>query len=112
MNTQVVKEGNDQLQAQEAKKSLLVKPGTNSLDWYELTETSSYVLNTIIAYASTAQMKEEKKPNPDHKKITYLEMLYEEAYSVNRNTANFQSLEKMQEIIDKYSPKLMELQNQ
>jgi hypothetical protein len=111
MNTHLVKEGKDQLQTRKAKKGLLVKPGTNSLDWYELTETSNYILNTIIAYASTAQVKEQKSPNPDRKKITYLEMLYEEAYSVNRNTANFQSLEKMQEIIDKYSPVLKSLQN-
>jgi hypothetical protein len=111
MNTHVVKEGNNQLQTRKAKKGLLVKPGTNSLDWYELTETSSYILNTIIAYTSTAQMKEEKRTNPDREKITYLEMLYEEAYSVNRNTSNFQSLEKMQEIIDKYSPVLESLQN-
>jgi hypothetical protein len=111
MNTQVVKEGNDQLQTRKARKGQLVKPGTNSLDWYELTEASSYILNTIIAYASTAQMKEEKSLNPDRKKITYLERLYEDAYTVNRDTANFQSLEKMQEIIDKYSPVLKSLQN-
>jgi hypothetical protein len=111
MNTHLVKEGNNKLQTQKAKKGLLVKPGTNSLDWYELTEASSHILNTIIAYASTAQMKEEKSPKPDREKITYLEMLYEEAYSANRNSANFQSLEKMREIIDKYSPILNTLQN-
>jgi len=111
MNTHLVKEGNDQLQKRKAKKGLLVKPGINSLDWYELTEISTYIINTIIAYASTAQMKEEKSPNPDRKKIPYLEMLYKETYSVNRNTANFQSLEKIQQIIDKYSPVLKSLQN-
>jgi hypothetical protein len=57
-------------------------------------------------------MKEEKSLNPDREKIAYLEMLYEDAYSVNRDTANFQSLEKMQEIIDKYSPVLKALQSQ
>jgi hypothetical protein len=118
MNTHVIKEEKDELQNHTAGQrnhsahSLnLVKPGINSLDWYELTETSNYILNAIIAYASKAQMKEERSSNPDKEKIIYLEKLYEEVYAVNRDTANFNSLNKMQEIIDKYSPILKALHN-
>ena len=118
MNTNVIKEDKDDLQNHKASqrnhpapKVNLVKPGAKSLDWYELTETSSYVLNAIIACASTSQMKEERSPNPDKEKISYLEKLYEEVYTVNRDSANFKSLGKMQEIIDKYSPILNSLDN-
>jgi len=118
MNTHVIKEEKDELQNHTAgqrnhpaRRVNLIKPGTNSLDWYELTETSTYVLNAIIAYASTTQMKEERSSNPNKEKINYLQKLYQEVYNINRDSANFQSIDKMQEIINKYSPILKSLDN-
>jgi hypothetical protein len=79
----------------------------NPLDWYSLTESANSILNGLIALASREHMKELDKANPDQKRIAELVALRDEAMKVNRDSKTFSSLEKMEEVIEKYSPILL-----
>ena len=79
----------------------------NPLDWYSLTESTNSILNGLMAYAGREQLKESKKANPDQKRLNELSALFDEVQKVNNNTANFKSLERMEELIDHYSPMLL-----
>jgi hypothetical protein len=52
-------------------------------------------------------MKEMKKPHPDLERIAELVALRDEAHQVNSNTQNFKTMERMEQVIAKYSPILL-----
>jgi hypothetical protein len=79
----------------------------NPLDWESLTESVRSILTGLVALASREHMKEMKKTNPDQGRIAELVALRDEAFKVNRDTENFKSMERMEEIIAKYSPILL-----
>jgi len=72
------------------------------LEWYRLTENSRNVLNAVIATAAKEETKEASKPYPDQNKIDYLKSLYIEAREATSRSSNFESLEKMKEVIQHY----------
>lgn len=76
----------------------------NPLDWYRLTESTNSILNGIIAYAGRERVKESLKSKPDQKRIAELQALSDEVRDVNDHTVNFQSLERMEELIAHYGP--------
>ncbi|MFA6152796.1 MAG: hypothetical protein WC716_15845 [Chitinophagaceae bacterium] len=78
-------------------------------DMYVLTETSSAILNELIAYTGREEMKELKKSNPDPERLEELDVLFKEVHTINREPANFGNQVRMQEIIDKYAPKVREI---
>jgi hypothetical protein len=82
-------------------------PERNPLDWYSLTESARSILTGLVALASVEHMKEMKKPHPDQERITELIALRDEAHQVNSNTQNFKTMERMEEVIAKYSPILL-----
>lgn len=76
-------------------------------DWYTLTESANSILTGLIALASREQRIELGKPNPDQKRIADLAALGKDAMTQHNNNENFSSLDKMQAVIDKYSPVLL-----
>jgi hypothetical protein len=76
-------------------------------DKYTLTESANSILTGLIALASREEMLEADKPNPDQARIDELKALGNDAMQQYRDNENFSSLEKMEAIIDKYSPILL-----
>jgi hypothetical protein len=79
----------------------------NPLDWYSLTESANSILNGLVALASRERRNELNKPNPNQDRIEELESLRDEGIKVSRDTDTFSSLEKMEQVIEKYSPILL-----
>lgn len=79
----------------------------NPLDWYALTESTNSILTGLIALASREHWKELKKANPDQERLTKLTVLREEVLEINKNTDNFRSLERMDELTAHYGPILL-----
>jgi len=79
----------------------------NPLDWYSLTESVKSILNGLVALASREHMKEMKKPEPDQDRIAELVALRDEAHKADRDPQNFKTMERMEELIAKYSPTLL-----
>jgi len=80
--------------------------GSDGPDWYTLTETTNSILNELIAYTSREEIKEYKKPIQDSKRLKELDDFFKEIHAINRSTANFKSVDRMEEIISKYGPLL------
>jgi len=74
----------------------------SSLDWYKLTENTRFVLNDVVVRSAKALMKEQAKNNPNSRKIKRYESLMRAATSLSRNSANFESKERMGDILKKY----------
>jgi hypothetical protein len=83
------------------------KEERNPLDWYSLTESAKSILNGLVALASRERRKELNKENPDQERIAELTRIGDETREINRKSANFKSMERMEEIIAKYSPILL-----
>jgi len=79
----------------------------NPLDWYSLTESANSILNGLVALASRERRNELNKPNPNQDRIKELESLRDEGIKVSRDSDTFSSLEKMEQVIEKYSPILL-----
>jgi len=79
----------------------------NPLDWYSLTESANSILNGLVALASRETRKEQNKPGPDQKRIEELGRLRKEAIEAVNSNENFSSLERMEKVIEKYSPILL-----
>ena len=79
----------------------------NPLDWYSLTESTKSILTGLVALASTEHMKEMKKAHPNQDRIAELVALRDEAHQANRNTQNYKTMERMEELIAMYSPILL-----
>lgn len=79
----------------------------NPLDWYSLTESANSILNGLVALASRESWLEEQKVKPDVKRINELETLGNDAMALLRSSDNFSTLEKMEAIVEKYSPILL-----
>lgn len=82
----------------------------NQLDWYSLTESSNSILNGLIAYTAREEMKELDKAQPDQQRISELVALRTEVRNINRDSSNFQNLERMEQIIAHYGPILRKSQ--
>jgi hypothetical protein len=76
----------------------------NPLDWYRLTESANGILNGLIAYASRERRKELNKANLDPLRVSELTALHDEVLAINNNTQNFKSMDRMEELINKYGP--------
>jgi hypothetical protein len=79
----------------------------NPLDWYSLTESANSILNGLVALASRERRNELNKVKPDQDRVKELETLRNEGIKVSRDTETFSSLEKMEQVIEKYSPILL-----
>jgi len=79
----------------------------NPLDWYSRTESANSILNGLVALASRESMKESEKTNPDQQRIDELQTLRKEAIEAVNNNENFSSLERMDQVIEKYGPILL-----
>ncbi len=79
----------------------------NPLDWYSLTESANSILNGLVALASRERRNELNKVKPDQDRVKELETLRDEGIKVSRDTETFSSLEKMELVIEKYSPILL-----
>lgn len=79
----------------------------NPLDWYSLTESANSILNGLVALASRERRNELNKVKPDQDRVKELETLRDEGIKVSRDTEIFSSLEKMEQVIEKYSPILL-----
>jgi hypothetical protein len=98
----------------EIEQQLKLKKDNSDLeepDMYTLTETSRAILNELIVYTGREELKELKNEHPDQKRIAELRSLLGEVLKINRETENFKSPARMQEIIDKYAPKVRDIYN-
>jgi hypothetical protein len=76
-------------------------------DRYGATESLNSILNGLIALTGREQRNERNKAQPDTARIDELKRLGEEVWAINEDTKNFSSVERMQELIDVYSPILL-----
>lgn len=76
-------------------------------DWYVFTESVSSILHGLVALSSRETMLEEQKPNPDPERIAQLKSLGDDAMNQIKDNDNFSTLDKMEAIIEKYSPILL-----
>ncbi len=109
--TKVILDYDDYVKIAEQLNLSLVPTSTvkerNPLDWYSLTESANSILNGLMALASREGMLESEKLNPDQQRIAELDALRKDAIEQINTNDNFSSLEKMEAIIDKYSPILL-----
>ena len=82
----------------------LTKQERSPMDWYSRTESANSILNGLIALASRESMKESEKPQPDQQRIDELQALRKEVIEAVNNNENFASLERLDEVIEKYRP--------
>ncbi|MEO8948539.1 MAG: hypothetical protein ABI308_09030 [Mucilaginibacter sp.] len=79
----------------------------NTFDRYGATESLNSILNGLITLTTSEQLWEQARHAPDAKRIAQLKALSDEVWSVNREPANFGSVEQMETLIAKYSPILL-----
>lgn len=89
---------------------LVPAPGVKQrspFDWYVFTESASSILHGLVALSSRESMLEREKPTPDENRIAELKALGDDAMKQINNNDNFSSLDKMEAIVEKYSPILL-----
>jgi hypothetical protein len=84
-----------------AKQVVPILTGS-SLDWFKLTESARFVLNDVIVRSSKALAKEQAKLKPNNHRIKRFESLIANAAESSRNSANFETKERMVEILTEY----------
>ena len=72
-------------------------------DWYLASYISREILNNRLATNLRGRFNEEKKKRPNKKRLEEFNANVEEILRVRNNYKNFQSVEKMEAIIEKYS---------
>ncbi len=86
----------------EENKIAIAERQITGFDWYRLTELSSHILNSLIVRYGTAIIKEEAKPKPDLSFIHHCNEEIDYLQALRHDPANFESIESMEAIIDKY----------
>jgi len=76
----------------------------SSLDWYKLTENTRHVLNNIMTSSAKKQLEESMKDNPDQEKLEGYRSISLIVSEMTRDSKNFESKERMQEILEEYAP--------
>jgi hypothetical protein len=76
----------------------------SSLDWYKLTENTRHVLNNIMTSSAKKQLEESMKDNPDQRKLEGYRSISLIVSEMTRDPKNFESKERMQEILEEYAP--------
>lgn len=80
-----------------------LKRSESALDWYKLTENARHILNQIVSASIAEQYQEMGLDHPDQHRIEILQDIAGKAVQAARNSANFQSKERMIEIIEEFS---------
>jgi hypothetical protein len=75
----------------------------SSLDWYKLTENTRHVLNNIMTSSAKKQLEESMKDNPDQEKLVGYRSISLLISEITRDSKNFESKERMQEILEEYA---------
>jgi hypothetical protein len=83
------------------KKTALL--GSSSLEWYRLTESAMHVLNSVIVKNAHEEIAESNKANPDQDKIRELKLKISKVIAITRDTKNFESKARMQQLLEEYS---------
>jgi hypothetical protein len=76
----------------------------SSLDWYKLTENTRHALNNILTSSAKKQLEERLKANPDAKRLEDLQTISTIVAEISRDAKNFETKERMQEILETYAP--------
>lgn len=76
----------------------------SSLDWYKLTENTRHVLNNIMTSSAKKQLEESMKDNPDKERLNGYRSITQIVSEMTRDPKNFESKERMQEILEEYAP--------
>lgn len=76
---------------------------SSSLDWYKLTESTRHVLNALLVSSTTKEVEESLKVNPNMKKIQDYQVIIKIVMDLTRESKNFESKERMQEILNEYA---------
>jgi len=76
--------------------------GSSSMEWYLLTEMSMHLLNAAIIKMDKEQIAESNKISPDQDKIRELESKIHKIVMITRDTKNFESKARMEELIQEY----------
>jgi hypothetical protein len=76
----------------------------SALDWYKLTESTRHVLNHLMTSSAKKQLEESLKENPDQNRLNGYKTISNIVSGITRDSKNFDSIERMQEILDEYAP--------
>jgi hypothetical protein len=79
----------------------------NPLDWYSRTESANSILNSLVALGSRESRNELKKAKPDLNRVAELKALQNEAFAALNDNDNFTTLDRLDAVIDNYSPILL-----
>jgi hypothetical protein len=80
-----------------------IQVGNGTLEWYKVTEQTRYVLNNAIAGYMHQRLAEKRKPDSDRAAIIRLTRKINQIVRITRDPANFQSIPKMQQLMEQYS---------
>ncbi len=80
-----------------------------SYSWFSLVETSHSLLNTLKCYYGRLLMTELDKSEPREELITKCRSIIDVIGAIERKSSNFQSRQKMEEIIIKYASMVKEI---
>ena len=86
-----------------ANKHARVFISYSSLDWYDLTESTRHVLNSVITDSAKKQVEERSKAQPNQQKLQALRMLSQNIAELSRDPKNFESKQRMEEILEEYA---------
>jgi hypothetical protein len=79
------------------------KRSDSAMDWYKLTENARHVLNQIVSASIAEQYQEMKLEYPNQQRIEVLQEIAGKIVQAARDSSNFQSKERMIEIIEEFS---------
>lgn len=86
-----------------AHKQARVFVSYSSLDWYDLTESTRHVLNTVITDSAKKQVEERSKAQPNEQKLQALRKLSQNIAELSRDPKNFESKQRMEAILETYA---------
>lgn len=81
----------------------------SGMDFFVAAELSNSILHDIIAAYTRLEFKEGRKQTPDFKVISEYEVKRADVLKVLYKSENFNSLEKMNKIIEVYTPILKQV---
>jgi len=83
----------------------------SGMDFFVAIELSNSILNDIVAAYTRLEFKEGRKQTPDFNLIREYDLKRSEVWKVLCKSENFISLDKMNEIIEIYTPILKQILN-
>ena len=95
--------------AREEKTAVVEQQAITGFDWYVTTELASYVVNSLIVRYGSLLLQEQEKPRPNTHVIRDYRTRSNELQSLLHHPDTFKTMERMEAVINEYSPLLKEM---